>query len=334
MSTVNRVCFDRILPSELRRPIAGRMMFLGNNRTRAAFQIAKLWSRGQTLRIRFLNGTASQRDLVRQHAVEWTEYANLRFDFDNTSNAQIRIAFDANDGAWSYIGTDALGIPANQPTMNLGWQDQGVILHEFGHMLGMIHEHQTPNGNPIAWNKAAVNAALSGPPNFWDQATIDHNMYARYDVSQINGSQFDPASVMLYSFPPSWTLNGFHTPENTALSDLDKAFAQHVYPHAAAPVDLPVHEATAASIGQPGEEDLYRFVADREAAYTVETEGPTDVVMTLFGPAGERIAQDDDSGVNRNARITALLSPGAYTVQVRHYNSSNGTGSYGIKVVR
>src|SRR3546814_1258342 len=75
--------------------------------------------------------------------------------------------------------------------MNFGWLDQGVVQHEFGHMIGMIHEHQNPRDNPIQWDKPAVNAALGGPPNNWDQDTIDHNMYTKYDVSQINGSEFD-----------------------------------------------------------------------------------------------------------------------------------------------
>jgi len=210
MAITDKVCFDRILPNETRRPRAGRMLMLASGPTRAAFQIAKLWQNGSTISIRFLGGTSDQQVLVKQYAVKWTESANLRFEFGNAPNAQVRIAFN-DDGAWSYIGTDALGIPAGQPTMNFGWLDEGVILHEFGHMIGMIHEHQNPRENPIQWNKQVVNAALSGPPNFWDQDTIDHNMYAQYDVAQINGSTVDPQSVMLYSFPASWTVNGFHT---------------------------------------------------------------------------------------------------------------------------
>src|SRR3546814_3585372 len=100
-------------------------------RTRAAFQIAKLWPNGSTIRIRFLGGSSQQQALVKRHAVEWAQYANLEFEFVSSANAQVRIAFN-DDGAWSYVGTDALGIPANQPTMNFGWLDQGVVQPEFG----------------------------------------------------------------------------------------------------------------------------------------------------------------------------------------------------------
>lgn len=221
--------------------------------------------------------------------------------------------------------------------MNFGWVDEGVILHEFGHMIGMIHEHQNPRDNPIQWNKPVVNAALSGPPNLWDQDTIDHNMYAKYDVNQINGSALDPKSVMLYSFPATWTTSGFHTEPNEVLSAVDKEFGKRVYPSGTtvAPVELSVFEGgTEADIGQPGEEDLFQFKARTAGRYTVETEGATDLVMTLFGPGGGLIAQDDDSGVGRNPRIVTELTPGTYTVQVRHFNAASGTGKYVIKAVK
>jgi hypothetical protein len=38
--------------------------------------------------------------------------------------------------------------------------------------------------------------------------------------------------------------------------------------------------------------------------------------------------------MSRNAKIIANLMPGTYFVQLRHYNSTGGTGAYGIKVSR
>ncbi|MEZ5356880.1 MAG: M12 family metallopeptidase [Bryobacteraceae bacterium] len=336
MPRTDKVCFDRILPSELRRPHSGRMMMLPGGPTRAAFQIAKLWPNGSVIRIGFMNGSTAQKNMVKQFAPQWTQFANLTFQFGDLVGAQVRVAFN-DDGAWSYIGTDALSIPSNEPTLNLGWQDEGVILHEFGHMIGLIHEHQSPIGNPIQWNKPVVNAALSGPPNNWPQDVIDHNMYAKYETSQINGSQFDAHSVMLYSFPASWTTNGFHSDPNEVLSAVDKQFSTTVYPQTPVTqgvVDLPVAEAVEAEIGQPAEEDLFKMVARTPGRYVIETDGPTDLVMSLYDLAGNLLAQDDDSGAGRNPRITAQLTPGEYKVQVRHYNTSNGTGSYSIRAAK
>ena len=71
--------------------------------------------------------------------------------------------------------------------MNYGWltptsdddELRRVVLHEFGHALGLIHEHQNPEGG-IQWNEPAVKADLSGPPNNWDDETIRHNVLDHY----------------------------------------------------------------------------------------------------------------------------------------------------------
>jgi hypothetical protein len=56
--------------------------------------------------------------------------------------------------------------------------------------------------------------------------------------------------------------------------------------------------------------------------------------MKLFGPNSETalIVEDNDSGVDTNARIAADLVAGEYFVQVRHSNRASGMGNYSIKV--
>ena len=71
--------------------------------------------------------------------------------------------------------------------MNFGWLDEAVVLHEFGHAIGLAHEHQNPDKG-IKWNEDAVIRDLSGPPNNWDVATIRHNVLNKYAHDQINGA--------------------------------------------------------------------------------------------------------------------------------------------------
>src|SRR3546814_14390240 len=97
--------------------------------------------------------------------------------------------------------------------------------------------------------------------------------------------------------------------------------------------ELPVIEgATQADIGRPGEEDLFRFNAQAAGRYTIETEGMTDVVMTLYSLAGLLVAHDDDSGLERNSKISANLSTGLHPAPVRRYTTTHGTGSDGMRV--
>jgi tyrosinase len=99
-------------------------------------------------------------------------------------------------------------------------------------------------------------------------------------------------------------------------------------------IDLTVGApARADSIVRSGEVDLYRFTVATAGRYIIETEGPTDVVMSLFGPNSQTalVTEDDDSGQDRNARIVSNLSAGTYFVQIRHFQAA-GTGTYGISV--
>lgn len=342
-----KVCFDRYLPPNPYQPAPelsdAQKMASRSAVVRAAVVTAKRWVNNSTLRVRFMGGTAGQHQIVKDFAPKWSDHANIKLDFTNAPNAEIRISFDPSDGAWSYIGKDCLGIPLNQATMNLGWQDEGVVLHEFGHTLGLIHEHQNPQGG-IKWNRDNVIRDLSGSPNFWDLDTIEHNMFEKYNQELINGTSLDKLSIMLYAIPKTWTTDGFFSEPNEVLSATDKTFIGSLrgYPKPTTvetgPTELTVAELTPtqAAIGAPGEEDLFKFNAAKAGRYTIETIGPTDVIMSLFGPNSQtkQVAQDDDSGEGSNAKITAELVPGIYFVQVRHYNKTGGTGTYSVRVSR
>ncbi len=336
--TAAKMCFDKILPADLNRPM--RMMMIGG-RMQAVFEFRKRWINGSTLTVRFIGGTPEQQAQVMQEAALWTEHANLNFDFNDAPDADIRISFDPTDGAWSYVGTDARGIPQSQATMNLGFMDGGTSIHEFGHAIGLGHEHQNPDGG-MQWNEAEVISDLSGPPNNWSEAQIRHNVLRRYSDDQIRGTEFDPDSIMLYAFPSRWTLNGVATHGNSDLSDLDKAFIRgaEAYPGRGQPavggVELDVIDTSGvvANIGAAGEEDLFTFNVDKQGRHVIETSGSTDVVMKLFGPDSQTslIAEDDDGGTGRNSRIAADLLLGKYFVQIRHFNQSASTGDYQIRV--
>ena len=341
MTRTPKVCFDRVLPRDLMR--FQTTMPDRPGQVRGLSPIGKTWINGSTLHVRFMGGSAQQKKKVQEQAAWWTAHANLQFVFDDAPAAEIRITFDENDGAWSYIGTDAKSIPVNEPTMNLGFLDGGTAAHEFGHAIGLGHEHQNPDGG-IQWNEAVVIQSLSGPPNNWDEATIRHNVIEKYSVDQIRGTKFDPKSIMLYFFPASWTTNGVGTEANETLSALDRSFiaSAAAYPKdaptASDAVELKVNAArrTKAAIGKPGEEDLYRFTVTEGGKHVIDTKGPSDVVMKLFGPNSQTdvIAEDDDSGLGLNARITGALVAGEYFVQVRHFSLSSGVGDYSVRVRR
>lgn len=323
-----RICFDR--------------EFIPTSPFELALDERTLWKPGANLRVRFLDGLPGVQAKVEQVAKQWCEFANVKLNFGTDPDAEIRISFKADPGSWSYLGNVATRIPKTQPTMNYGWLTPSsseeeylrVVLHEFGHALGCIHEHQHPTAG-IPWNKPEVYRRYGGPPNNWSKEKVDTNLFQKYGTNITQFSAFDTQSIMLYPIPKALTDGIFEVGWNTRLSETDKSFIGTIYPIDLTPVvNLTIGApATSAKIGLKGEEDLFRFKVLTKGTYVIETEGRTDVMIGLFGPdsRSQLIAGDDDSGKGLNARLVAELAPGDYFVKVRHYSKS-GTGNYKIFV--
>jgi hypothetical protein len=199
---------------------------------------AKIWPAHQrVLHVRFLEGNPRLHQRIKRIASQWMEYADIHFVFDNAADAAIRISF-ARGASWSYLGTDALdpSLAPDAPTMNFGWltpatahdEVQRVVLHEFGHALGIVHEHQSPAA-AIPWNREAVYAYFAGPPNYWSPEQIDFNIFQRYQHEHTNSSEFDPASIMLYPIPPEFTDGKLSIGWNRTLSATDCDFVGRLY---------------------------------------------------------------------------------------------------------
>lgn len=76
---------------------------------------------------------------------------------------QLHIVFMMiGQGSWSYLGTDATRVPKESFTMNLGFVDRPTVLHEFGHTLGLIHEHQSPFPGGFEWDRENVSGTIMG----------------------------------------------------------------------------------------------------------------------------------------------------------------------------
>jgi hypothetical protein len=124
------------------------------------------------------------------------------------------------------------------------------ILHEFGHALGMLHEHQSP-ANGIPWDETKVYDYYRTHYN-WDREAVDSNVLRRYDGTNTNASEFDPDSIMMYEVPGAVTKNGTTIRgQNCKLSEKDKWYIAKLYPGVAnMPTMVPIRSAEPILSGQ------------------------------------------------------------------------------------
>jgi hypothetical protein len=238
--------------------------------------------------VAFNGGTEELDSKIAHVASEWSNYGNVKFDFtdpatghyrqwsrtDTAFKADIRIAFDGVDGPgyWSLVGTDssdATLIAPNQASLELqGFASQlppdwaGTVRHEFGHALGLMHEHQMPVGgcdqdfkweddpgytptqdingqyvNDTKGRHPGIYTLLAGYPNYWPADKVKSNMrQLTIDYHNYDYGAFDPMSIMKYYFDPSYFVSGTaahcYSDKNNEISPVDQSGIHKWYPSA------------------------------------------------------------------------------------------------------
>jgi hypothetical protein len=225
----------------------------------------KYWGRaGVRLTVGFMdNPPADLRARILSHMNAWNGTANVQF-VETSVNPQVRIARTGGGGYWSYLGTDVLQIPANQPTMNLDSFTMTtpdseffrVVRHETGHTLGFPHEHtRSQIVNRIDREKAiAYFMSTQG----WSRDQVIAQVLTPLDNSAlIATAAADPNSIMCYWLPASIMIDGIAVTGGTNINPTDAQFAGSIYPKFANWQLLDNNAATAA-IAADGA-DLYQL---------------------------------------------------------------------------
>jgi hypothetical protein len=300
------------------------------------------WSNGTVLHYCFFDKPQQwttkdqEKNIVRQAFDSWKQLGiGLEFkEVAERTEAEIRIAFLRGDGSWSYVGRDNLSIGQDERTMNFGWNltqpgEIDTALHEIGHAMGLHHEHQNPNAG-IVWNEEAVYAALAEPPNEWTREQTFENIIKHLRPNEVEGSTWDPNSIMHYPFGPGMILQPekFRSGVNPAggLSEKDMTWAKTFYPPLAEEEfpKLELRRSIDLDIAA-GMQKNFIIIPRATRKYTIQTFGLSDTVMTLFEEEGGKLVfrkGDDDSGEEYNAKINVKLIRGKkYVLRIRLFYS-------------
>ena len=282
----------------------------------------------------------------------WGDFANMNFQYTSRpGNAQIRIGTSLSQGHWSFIGPHN----SNGQTMNLaidtnrlprpGEYNYGVVLHEFGHALGCIHEHQQPNQQGL-FNETRVISFYQ--QNYgWDANKTRLNVLYRYQEHQLlKGfiSAFDRQSVMLYQYPAELTRDGQGTPQNTTLSTIDQQYIAKLYPgrsFSVNPPTTPPSEATTKIFVdgdriendlRPGQKHQITFEHNGGPVLLI-TDGTTQLTVKVFREGSTENLMSKVPGtpdlVNVKEKLT--LAAARYQVEITH-RYEGGAGRYGLRL--
>lgn len=292
------------------------------------------WENGRQLRVCFFSGNPVVTHLVRTIASEWNAYSGVTFDFGEEGRwyncldprsgfPQIRVGFSER-GYWSYVGSDSERYGGERaPSMNLerfnaiynesrysvenvlegvSRQHKRMIRHEFGHALGLLHEHQNPSlqcHNEIKWEgEGNVFDYYGKPPNSWERDQVLRNVgFILLSDPDAIGGVADTASIMMYALPRDIMKN----PEesicalnfNFDLSEADRAGIAQIYPRQGNGDSI---AAVSPAITDANIRNLPAFLSSHEAA-----------------DFRDRITHDlesDDVAIRRNARarLARLIS--------------------------
>ncbi|MDB5229615.1 MAG: hypothetical protein JWN76_420 [Chitinophagaceae bacterium] len=194
-----------------------------------------LWTR-KTVSVYFLDDDANVRDRVLKIANGWQPYSGIRFLRSyNQRSSDIRISFRTR-GWWSYVGSEASQIKKDSVTLSLDQlylyapaKFKSVVLHEFGHCLGLLHEHQHPFLK-INWNLGNLYKYYKETFNV-DPPWVRQNVLNPYVSNTAVYCEPDKNSIMIYAIPPGLTTDGLVIEEPLDLSESDKKFISKIYNH-------------------------------------------------------------------------------------------------------
>lgn len=214
----------------------------------AALRIDKDWGRWDPRRLKynediplkvgFTSYHPIMNKVVEDAAKEWSSHMDLGISFDE-NDVDILVEHDAV-GNSSRLGV-ASRYFAQRGVPSLKLQDFsdssddlkfGVTLHELGHALGLVHEHQHPESG-IKFNEEEVYDYFKDKYD-WKRSTTKKSVLDQYGTSGRYAvgarTEFDSHSIMMYELPAGLLEN----PDdalfmNLSLSELDKQLIDNIY---------------------------------------------------------------------------------------------------------
>lgn len=217
----------------------------GSRKKRSVGEHTKFWTPGRTLKVLVYTFDEHSFEIVKKGAMKWQPYISLNLEFLEIDEqdiyaseeflGDIRVNFlpSFNNGGSSKIGTDALTGSPHDASINLGINFSSpyyewMVIHEFGHALGLHHEHQHPDAN-IPWDREKAYNYYARTAGFSRQE-VDANVLPLERIPSRTYSPYDRQSVMHYEVLNDLTIDDWQQTVNMGISNGDIALMKKAYP--------------------------------------------------------------------------------------------------------
>lgn len=230
----------------------------GARNTKGVFMSPLVWPPSiEKIKVCFFNGHRALHQLIAMTSLEWTlgdvfvplDYGSLDKPRICNDKEYSHIRINLNDKGQNYSAIGILSFKSfaqNEASMTISVIDpqskelvnaldlRRSVLHEFGHALGLGHEHQSPFGKcEDEYNWKYIYKDSAKPPLKWSKKVVDHNM-RQLNQPGTFASEFDKHSVMLYTFPKkffkSMKASTCFSEENYSISQVDRDVLRDLYP--------------------------------------------------------------------------------------------------------
>lgn len=203
---------------------------------KGVFSQMTIWPAWSELRACFYDGETSLKRFFVDVARKWLNQTSLKVDFGDPKGGyrkcdsppfdknDIRITFNM-DGYWSYIGRESLyaNVIQKGPSLNINTGGasfnrlnqkvlEPLILHEFGHAIGLMHEHQSPESrcaDELDWPHLYEYAKKNWG---WDEEKARMNFVQYFSSPRLRTTPYDRQSIMHYAVPASMFKKGSKSP--------------------------------------------------------------------------------------------------------------------------
>jgi hypothetical protein len=283
-------------------PVSSRHSHEDDSELRLLVDHTRYWAGGRTLKIAFMGDPP---DFIMAPIIaaanKWLPHINLKFEFVTQGVSDIRINLGL-EGNWSAVGTDALLIEQDKPTLEFHAHKlfsatgakplpelEGIVLHEFGHVLGALHEHQHPDAD-IPWNVPLLKEVLK--KQGLSDEVIRQNILDTCAPADFHYAPYDRDSIMHYDVPNGLTLGEFEIINRGTLSLLDIETLSAIYPRV----------TNSLKITAPAAWCHVRHSTGAQAYSAAVSENPINSVAPAQAPGGHQNSPDG------SARLTTSFT--------------------------